>query len=55
MHEGDYHCRTSRKYSLSETDVQQWNKDKKSQLLVLPDYKAPHYITFSVLVLLPLS
>lgn len=29
MHEGDYHCWTSRKCSLSEADVQQWNKDKK--------------------------
>jgi hypothetical protein len=30
-------------------------KTKKYQVLVLLDYKAPHYITFSILVLLPLS
>lgn len=44
MHEKDYHCRTSRKYSLSEANVQQCNKDKKMPALVLPDYRTPHYL-----------
>jgi hypothetical protein len=44
MHKEDFHCVASRKYSLSEADVQQWKKDKQ-----LPD------ASFTRLQILPIS